>query len=78
MFDPRRAPPAHARGGDAPPRVRGRAFAGTSRAAARGDAEPELPTGEIEIVADELNVLNASRPPPFPIDDAADVTETRG
>src|SRR5262249_13746620 len=37
---------------------------------------PALPTGTIEIVAEALGVLNASRPTPFPIDDAAEVSET--
>ena len=37
---------------------------------------PDLPTGTIEIVAEALGVLNASRPTPFPVDDAAEVSET--
>ncbi len=44
--------------------------------AARGRLEPRspetinpnLPTGEVELVVEELRVLNASRTPPFPID----------
>ena len=35
-----------------------------------GNANPELPTGEIEVVADQLEVLSAAAPLPFPIDDA--------
>ena len=36
----------------------------------------DLPTGEVEIAAAELRVLNSATPPPFPIDDEADVAET--
>ena len=36
---------------------------------------PDLPTGEIEIVGSELRVLNAARPSPFPVDDAIDTAE---
>ena len=38
-------------------------------------ANPELPTGAIEVVATALRVLNAARPVPFPVDDAAEVNE---
>jgi aspartyl-tRNA synthetase len=36
---------------------------------------PTLPTGEIEIVAETLRLLNSARPTPFPIDDEEDVSE---
>jgi aspartyl-tRNA synthetase len=35
-----------------------------------GNANPNLPSGEIEVVADEVEVLSAAAPLPFPIDDA--------
>ncbi len=35
----------------------------------------ELPTGEIEVEASEVRVLNASRTPPFPVEDEAEVSE---
>lgn len=35
----------------------------------------KIPTGEIEIIADELQVLNPSIPLPFPIDDTISLTE---
>jgi aspartyl-tRNA synthetase len=36
---------------------------------------PELPTGAIEVVGDELRILNSARPSPFPVDDAIDTAE---
>jgi aspartyl-tRNA synthetase len=35
-----------------------------------GNANPQLPSGEIEVIADHLDVLSAAAPLPFPIDDA--------
>ena len=37
---------------------------------------PNLPTGEIEVAASELRLLNRALPPPFPIEDDAGVEET--
>jgi aspartyl-tRNA synthetase len=37
---------------------------------------PDLPTGKIEIAAAEVGILNSSRPTPFPIDGATEVSET--
>jgi aspartyl-tRNA synthetase len=36
---------------------------------------PNLPTGEIELLADVIEVLNEAKTPPFVIEDEADVTE---
>src|SRR6476620_10632475 len=33
-----------------------------------GQANSDLPTGEIEVVADELTILNRSEVPPFPVE----------
>lgn len=40
-----------------------------------GNENPELPTGAIEILAREVEVLSASAPLPFPLDDRAPVGE---
>ena len=40
-----------------------------------GNANPDLPTGEIEVVTTELTVLNPSAPLPFPIDERVNVGE---
>ncbi len=36
---------------------------------------PNLPTGEVEIVVDTVWILNESRTPPFPMEDSVDVSE---
>ncbi len=36
---------------------------------------PEIPTGEIEVVAEKLHILNEARTPPFPMEDSVDVSE---
>ena len=43
----------------------------TGKVAARvtGTANPNLPTGDIEVIASELRVLNKADVPPFPLDD---------
>ena len=38
-----------------------------------GNENPEIPTGEIEVVVDELEVLSTSAPLPFPLDDRSNV-----
>ncbi|HAN70716.1 MAG TPA: aspartate--tRNA ligase [Actinobacteria bacterium] len=40
-----------------------------------GNENPDLPTGEIEVMADVLEVLSAAAPLPFPIDDRVTVGE---
>jgi aspartyl-tRNA synthetase len=36
---------------------------------------PAIPTGEVEVVADTLWILNESRTPPFPMEDTVDIGE---
>ncbi len=44
----------------------------TGTVAERTSKNPNLPTGDIEIIADSLNILNASCVPPFTIEDDTD------
>ena len=48
---------------------------GEVRARPEGNENPDLPTGEIEVMADEVEILSAAAPLPFPIDDYVDVSE---
>jgi aspartyl-tRNA synthetase len=42
-----------------------------------GNENPELPTGEVEVLVSSFDVLSASDPLPFPIDGHTDVSEER-
>jgi aspartyl-tRNA synthetase len=42
---------------------------GTVRARPEGLANPNLPSGEIEVIAEAIEILNASKAPPIPLDD---------
>jgi aspartyl-tRNA synthetase len=48
---------------------------GTVSKRPEGNANPNLPSGEIEVIADEVDVLSAAAPLPFPIDDHIEVGE---
>jgi aspartyl-tRNA synthetase len=52
------------------------AVRGVVAARPAGTENPRLPTGQIEVRARELRVLNGSETPPFPIGDGGDVDET--
>jgi aspartyl-tRNA synthetase len=49
--------------------------AGTVRPRPEGTVNADLPTGEVEVGAVSVEVLNESEPPPFPLDDRVDVDE---
>jgi aspartyl-tRNA synthetase len=49
---------------------------GRVRARPEGTKNPKLPTGEVEIVAAEIEVLNESKTPPFYVNEETEVEET--
>ncbi len=74
VFNPERSPAAHA----VAEQVRSEfvlAVRGTIARRSPETVNPNLPTGEIEIVASEARILNRARPIPFAIDDDAGVAE---
>ena len=40
-----------------------------------GSENPKMPTGEVEVIAEELEVINESQTPPFPIEDSEEPDE---
>jgi aspartyl-tRNA synthetase len=48
---------------------------GDVRARPAGNENPELPTGAIEVVADEVEVLSEADPLPFPVEGSTEVSE---
>ncbi len=48
-----------------------RKVVGTVEKRPEGNENPAIPTGEIEVIASDVEILSASAPLPFPIDDAA-------
>ena len=51
------------------------AVQGEVRPRPEGTVNPKLPTGEIELFADGLQIINPSLTPPFPIEDEEDLPE---
>ncbi len=49
---------------------------GKVRARPEGMANPNLKTGEIEVLVDEYQLLNASKTPPFTLEETIEVSET--
>ena len=52
------------------------ALRGKVRRRPAGMTNPQMPTGEIEVLVSDLEVLNQSKTPPFPIQDRVDVSES--
>ncbi|HUV04454.1 MAG TPA: aspartate--tRNA ligase [Armatimonadota bacterium] len=74
VVDPRTAPAAHG----AAETVRSEyvlSIQGKVRRRPEGTENPKLKTGEIEVAADHIYILNPSKTPPFPISDEAEVDE---
>jgi aspartyl-tRNA synthetase len=75
VLDAESAPLAHAKAEAARPEYV-IAVTGTLRQRGPGLANPNMPTGEVELVAHELLLLNDARTPPFPIaDDTVAINE---
>jgi aspartyl-tRNA synthetase len=49
---------------------------GTVRQRPAGTANPQLPTGEVEVGDCQVEVLNTAEPPPFPVTDRIDADES--
>jgi len=74
VFRPEVAPQAHARAHE----IRSEwVIAIKGRVERRSDdtINRDMATGEIEVAASELRILNSATPPPFPIDDDAEIAE---
>ena len=48
---------------------------GTVRRRPAGMENPKIPTGEVEVYADRLEILNRSETPPFPVEERVEVSE---
>ena len=75
VFNPANAPEAH----QTAEQLRSEyvvTVAGTVGQRPAGTENPHLPTGEVEVVAETLTVLNASKTPPFYINEDAPVEES--
>lgn len=74
VFRPDASPAAHARAGDLRAEF---VLAVRGRVSRRSDdtVNAELPTGALEVIADELRILNVATPPPFAIEEDPGVDE---
>jgi len=75
VFNPEVSPEAH----EEAHKIRSEyvlAVKGVVRNRLAGMENPNLPTGAIEVMAEELEILNESKTPPFVLDDDADISET--
>src|SRR5580704_16904886 len=72
VFNKELAPAAHARAEELRAEF---VMAVRGRVARRQKGNPELPSGEIEVFAEELRILNAAKTPPFVVEDEVSATE---
>jgi aspartyl-tRNA synthetase len=70
VFHPERVDPGHLRG-ESVIRV-----TGTVEARPEGTVNPSLPTGEVEVTVESVEVLSEAEPPPFPIENRIEAEET--
>jgi aspartyl-tRNA synthetase len=74
VFNPERSPASHALAES----VRSEFVLAVRGVVTRRSAEtinPNLPTGEVEVMVEEARILNRARPTPFAVDDGDDVAE---
>lgn len=74
VFDPQKAREAH-RIADQTRSEYVLRVTGTISRRPEGTENPQLPTGEVELVAREAEILNTSNPMPFPLSDEAEIDE---
>ena len=74
VFHPEHAPEAHAAAQSFKPESVVRVI-GEVRARPEGTVNPNLPTGEIEVVVRSAEMLSAADTPPFPIEDRIEASE---
>src|SRR5512135_3474874 len=74
MFSPKDAPEAHRLALDLRAEFVIR-LKGLVNARPANNVNPKIPTGEVELIAKELKILNTSLNPPFEIEDELDVAE---
>ncbi|HAJ56143.1 MAG TPA: aspartate--tRNA ligase [Candidatus Omnitrophica bacterium] len=74
MFSPKDAPQAHAKAMDLRAEYCIR-LKGLVNQRPKNNINPKIATGEVELIAKELEILNPSLNPPFEIEDALDVAE---
>ena len=72
VFNKEQNPEAHAKAEDLRSEY---VVAVEGRVVRRQKANPEIPTGEVEVIASRLHILNNSKTPPFPIEDEVSATE---
>jgi aspartyl-tRNA synthetase len=72
VFNIEQNPSAHARAEDGRPEY---VVAVRGRVVARQKANPDLASGEIEVIASELRILNSAKTPPFVIEDEVSASE---
>jgi aspartyl-tRNA synthetase len=72
VFNKELAPAAHARAEELRSEY---VLAVRGRVAPRQKPNPELPSGEVEVFADELRILNTAKTPPFVVEDEINASE---